>query len=198
MTIDEELDLLTDHLRRLKIEYEIFFNGASKKPPVDLRSRVEFIIKKYGDTQKLNAHQRFRYNTLTGKFSVFSDLWRNRMRTKEEGNLRRPRLNAASAQASVPPSRNREVLFKEIIVNPRSEHAKILRLYGALKECQAMFGETKPVPHLDQFERFISQKTSQLMHAEHCSRVAFMIVRVNEQIKFHAAPLRGKAEGANL
>jgi len=33
MTIDEELSVMESHLRRLKIEYEIFFNNPQKKPP---------------------------------------------------------------------------------------------------------------------------------------------------------------------
>ena len=33
MTIDEELNHLESQLRRLKIEYEIFFNNPQKRPP---------------------------------------------------------------------------------------------------------------------------------------------------------------------
>ena len=36
VTIDEEMNLLESHLRRLKIEYEIYFNNPAKKPPTDI------------------------------------------------------------------------------------------------------------------------------------------------------------------
>src|SRR5437868_3993573 len=36
VTVDEELSILDDNVRRLKIEYDIFFGGGSKKPPADL------------------------------------------------------------------------------------------------------------------------------------------------------------------
>jgi len=36
VTIDEELNLLDSNLRRLKIEYEIYFSNPSKKPPSDI------------------------------------------------------------------------------------------------------------------------------------------------------------------
>ena len=40
MTVDEELNLLEDNMRRLKVEYDVFFGGGSKKPPADTEWRV--------------------------------------------------------------------------------------------------------------------------------------------------------------
>ncbi len=39
MTVDEELSALDDHMRRLKVEYDIYFGGGSKKPPADIGYR---------------------------------------------------------------------------------------------------------------------------------------------------------------
>jgi len=33
VTIDEELTKLEDDIRRLKIEYEVYFNGSTDRPP---------------------------------------------------------------------------------------------------------------------------------------------------------------------
>jgi hypothetical protein len=192
MTVDEELDVLTDDIRKLKIEYEIFFNGGSKKPPVDRRSRVEHILKKYGDTQNLNSHQRFRYNSLASRFSLFVDLWRNRMRAREEGSDRRISVEV-SPQAPPPPpkpSAGQEVLFKEVILKPEEEHSKIINLYEHLKDCKQAYNDTSSLPPLGAFEQFVSQKTEQLKKTERCSSVAFMIVRVDDRVKFQAAPIR--------
>ena len=40
MTIDEELTQLDTHLRRLKIEYEIYFSNPTKRPPTDIEWKV--------------------------------------------------------------------------------------------------------------------------------------------------------------
>ena len=40
VTTDEELNLLDQQLRRLKIEYEIFFNNPAKRPPTDIEWKV--------------------------------------------------------------------------------------------------------------------------------------------------------------
>ena len=43
-------------LRRLKVEYDVFFGGGSKKPPTDTEWRVQTLIKKYSDAQQLDPY----------------------------------------------------------------------------------------------------------------------------------------------
>ena len=52
MTIDEELNLLDSNLRRLKIEYEIFFSNPAKRPPNDLEWKVLNLLRKFSDGSK--------------------------------------------------------------------------------------------------------------------------------------------------
>src|SRR5205823_11740089 len=89
VTIDEELTLLEESLRRLKIEFDIYFGGGSKRAPADAEWRVQSIIKKYSDSTKMSFPQRFRYNAIVQRYALFSDLWRQKMKIKEEG-YRRP------------------------------------------------------------------------------------------------------------
>src|SRR4051794_19068708 len=81
--------MLDDSLRRLKIEYDVFFGGGSKKPPTELDFRVHTLVKKHSDGSKMTFAQRFRYNAMAQKFALFSDLWRQKLKIKEEG-YRRP------------------------------------------------------------------------------------------------------------
>jgi hypothetical protein len=39
-TPDEQLTRLEDDIRRLRVEFDIFFNGAAKRPPYDTKGRV--------------------------------------------------------------------------------------------------------------------------------------------------------------
>lgn len=190
MTVEEELELLSDNIRRLKVEYEVFFSGGSKKPPADLQSRVEFTLKKYSDTQKLGSHQRFLYNTLASKFSVFSDLWRKRLRAREEGLDRRGR--AAAGPAPTPPLSpeiSPSVLYQETLAEPQGEIEKIRSLYLALKECKESHHDDSKLPPPEAFEKFVSQKMKQLMDREKCERVTFMVVLEEQRVKFQAVPV---------
>ena len=85
MTIDEELTALEEGVRRLKIEYDVFFGGGSKKPPADTEWRVRNILKKYSDGSKLTFAQRFRFNTIQQRYAKYSDLWCRKAKIKEEG-----------------------------------------------------------------------------------------------------------------
>ncbi len=89
MTTDEELTFFEENVRRLKVEYDIYFGGGSRRAPTDLDWRVQGLIKKYSDSQKLTSQQRFKYNTLVQRYATYSDLWRQKLRIREEG-YRRP------------------------------------------------------------------------------------------------------------
>src|ERR1700733_16332624 len=105
VTTDEELDLLDQQLRRLKIEYEVFFNNPAKRPPTDIEWKVLSIIRKFSDSPRMSFSQRYRYNEMAQRYAIQSDLWRKKMRIREEG-YRRPQDALLSVQGvRVPESR---------------------------------------------------------------------------------------------
>ena len=83
--INDDLDILERSFRQLQIEWEKFFGGVEKKPPTDLRARVEALIKKYAYAEIRNNGERFRYQTLSTRYATFNELWNKRMRAIEEG-----------------------------------------------------------------------------------------------------------------
>jgi len=89
VTTDEELGLLDQQLRRLKIEYEIFFNNPAKRPPSDIEWKVLNLLRKFSDGTRMSFSQRYRYNEMAQRYAIQSDLWRKKTRIREEG-CRRP------------------------------------------------------------------------------------------------------------
>ena len=83
--INDDLDILERQFRQLQIEWEKFFGGVEKKPPTDLRARVEALIRKYAYAEIRNNGERFRYQTLSSRYATFNELWNKRMRAIEEG-----------------------------------------------------------------------------------------------------------------
>ena len=83
MTIDDEMTLLESQLRRLKIEYEVFFNNPQKKPPSDLEWKVLALLRKFSDGGgRMSFSQRFRYNEIAQRYAIYSDLWRKKSRIR--------------------------------------------------------------------------------------------------------------------
>src|ERR1700758_5177444 len=97
VTTDEELNVLDSQLRRLKIEYEIFFSNPQKRPPTDIEWKVLALLRKFSDGGRMNFSQRYRYNEMAQRYAVYSDLWRKKSRIREEG-YRRPQDALLSVQ----------------------------------------------------------------------------------------------------
>ena len=41
LTVEDYLARLEEDIRRLKIEYDVYFSGGTKRPPYDTKMRVE-------------------------------------------------------------------------------------------------------------------------------------------------------------
>jgi hypothetical protein len=107
VTIDEELSLLDSQLRRLKIEYEIYFSNPTKRPPTDVEWKVLSLLRKFSDGGRMSFSQRFRYNEIAQRYAIYSDLWRKKNRIREEG-YRRPQDAILSVQGVRPEEREPE------------------------------------------------------------------------------------------
>jgi hypothetical protein len=97
VTVDEELDLLETLMRRLKIEYEVFFINPKKRAPTDIEWKVLNLLRKFSDGNRMKFVQRYRYNSLAQRYAIFSDLWRKKTRIREEG-IRKPQDGVLSVR----------------------------------------------------------------------------------------------------
>ena len=80
--IDQQLSRLEDDIRKLKIDFDIFFNGNNRRPPLEARARLEANIKRIADNRNLNYAQRYYFNTLASRFTAYRELWRRTLRAK--------------------------------------------------------------------------------------------------------------------
>ena len=80
--IDQQLSRMEDDIRKLKIDFDIFFNGSSKRPPLESRARLESYIKRVADSRNLNYAQRYYFNTLVSRFTSYRELWRRTLKAK--------------------------------------------------------------------------------------------------------------------
>lgn len=81
---DQQLGRLDDDIRKLKIDFDIYLNGATKRPPLEARARLEAQIKRVSDSRALSYAQRFYLNALTAKFTSYRELWRRALKARGE------------------------------------------------------------------------------------------------------------------
>ena len=186
MTVDEELVHLDDAIRKLKSDPEIYFGGGSKRPPYDAQFHVESIIKKYSDNPRLSFSQRFKFNGLVQKFAVHNDMWRQKVKKKEEGwddPRKRPEPPPPPSAKGAPqqPSGFR-VQWKD----PEQEGEKVDQLYQALLEAKKKVGDNPDALNMDGFKRFVKAKTEQLKKDLRCQNVEYVVEVENGQVRLKA------------
>ncbi|MEZ5426702.1 MAG: hypothetical protein R2747_10580 [Pyrinomonadaceae bacterium] len=82
--MDQQIKRLEDDIRKLKIEFDIYFNGGTKRPPLESRARLESNIKRISDDRSLSYAQRYHFNTLVARFTSYRELWRRLLKQKGE------------------------------------------------------------------------------------------------------------------
>ncbi len=187
MTVDENLNLLEESVRRLKIEYDIFFGGGAKRPPTDTEWRVQTFMKRL-EGQKLSYAQRFRYNSIAQKYAVFSDLWRQKTKIKEEG-YRRPQdalLAIQGLRAQPSPSsatvKRREIReedqqeqFHVACSDPETEEESVRSLFSVMVAAKKRVGEQVPNSSYESFRAFLKRKTEQIRKEYNCRSVEYAV-----------------------
>ena len=198
MTTDEELNHLDSQLRRLKIEYEIFFSNPSKRPPTDIEWKVLALLRKFSDGGRMNFSQRYRYNEMAQRYAIYSDLWRKKCRIREEG-YRRPQDALLSVQGvrvdgeeHKPPHHQAYGLSHAAAAGAdagssqpftlhrvdQTEHEQVERLYNTLVAAKKKAGENV-TGTIDSFTAFVQKKTEQIRKQYHCENVEYS-VEINE------------------
>jgi hypothetical protein len=203
LAIDEELSLLDSHLRRLKIEYEIYFSNPTKKPPTDLEWKVLNLLRKFSDGTRMSFMQRYRYNELAQRYAVYSDLWRKKGRIREEG-YRRPQDALLSVQGVRP--EQHEAAHKVYGVSAaamsaaagaasdavsvecsdaRTERGQVEKLFHALAEAKKKAGKDVS-GNLESFASFVEKKTDQIRKQYGCQAVEFTVEMQDGDVRLKA------------
>lgn len=181
-TVDDQLSRLEDDIRRLKIEFDIFFNGASKKPPYDTKGRVDTMMKRLGDDRKLSYAQRYRYNSLASRYNAFRDLWRRTMQGREEGRDAGTAARALAKQRAVADFKRADFLCADA----HKDVELVKNLYSSLLEAKKVCGEPVEDFSFPRFHRLIASQADGLKERLGCAKVSFSIDVEGGRVSFKA------------
>jgi hypothetical protein len=210
VTTDEELNVLETQLRRLKIEYEVFFSNPTKRPPTDIEWKVLSLLRKFSDGGRMSFSQRFRYNEMAQRYAIYSDLWRKKSRIREEG-YRRPQdallavqgvrpdaeehkphhnpvyglSHAAAAAATGTASAVSSQPFTLHSAADKTEHEQVERLFNTLVAAKKKAGENVS-GNLDSFSTFVQKKTQEIRKQYGCQDVEFSVELTDGHVKLKA------------
>jgi hypothetical protein len=194
LTIDQELDLLDDSFRRLKVEYDIYFAGGVKRPPVDNEARIVGKMRGLMENSRLNMVQRYRLQNAAQRLAVFGDLWRRKSKVKDLGYIRpvdkllgvggfgqldTPRSALQSSQDQGREESESFVLFSNDVF-------EVVPLYEAVVRAREAVG--MPLGAFDSFASFVQLKTDSIRTQFKCEAVEYTVMVKDGQVRLKARP----------
>jgi hypothetical protein len=194
MALADDLDVVEKSIRQLQIEWEKFFSGVEKKPPTDLRARVEAVIRRHANAEIRNNTERFRYQNLTAKYNTFNELWSKKLRAREEGKAfgvhglkadvlppPPPPAAATAAHHGVPGTPRDEFRVQD----PQRDARTVRSLYERFLEARKTNGETAPVKY-ESFQKLIGQQASRILTDKGGAAVEFRLETKDGKVSLKA------------
>jgi hypothetical protein len=190
VALQEDLDRLDVAIRQLLVKWDLFFTGAEKKPPSELQTQVEALVRRYANAEIRNNGERFRYQSLSARFTSFNELWQKRLRAREEGKvfgqhgLRAERLPPPVAPP--PPAARFVAAVEEIRVSdPSRDGAAVRALYERFVEERQRAGEGQ-APAFENFRDLIGKQTARIRAEKGALAVDFRLETKDGKVSLKA------------
>jgi len=180
---EEDLERLEAGLRQLKIEYDMFFAGATPKPPIELRTAIERRIKQYSQSPFRKYASRFHFNSIVSKYNSFSELWAKMLRNVEEGDRPAP---AVADRAGAGP----RVMATCRVTDPGRDQESLRQLHARYLELRKKLGNADGKLSFESFVSGVASQAKKLREKAGCREVELRLVVEDRKVQLKARPGR--------
>jgi len=223
MSLEEDFKALDFEIRRLKVQYDLYFQGASPRPPTDQHGALSRAFRKLQGVELRNMSERFMYNNVVNKFNTFQELWNKMMRMKEEGARVHPLAARAAKRAAlaanggsagpVPPSPAAAATAAKPAARAGAraaasaggtggfripaagqDEASVRKLYDSFLAARQATGDARPLA-FSTFAREIARQAASLKEKSLCEAVEFKIYSRDNKVTLKVKAV-GKQEGS--
>lgn len=177
-TLKERLTRLDAEIRRLKIEFDKFLNGAVPTPPEDLREEIFSELRALRGQNATSYVDAFMLGSLEARLNSLSELYNRRIRDAEMG-LGPPTSTTAARELQHDPYSG--VVFRDE-VSSDAAHALYEELYDS--------PERRARTDFSSFLHFLEQKASTIRGLTGCHEVQFRIDSKDGRLALKAKPVR--------
>jgi hypothetical protein len=179
-TIEDRLVRIEEDIRRLKVEFDIYFNGGVKRPPYDTKLRLESHLKRLGDDRTMNFAQRYHYNSLATRYASFRELWRRTLQDKEEGR------GAVARRQIIQEERGPFVRSEFSCTDVRHDVRTVKGVYDSLIQAKQSCGEPTRDLSFARFHRLVMERTEAMKEKLGTERVIFSVDVESGHVSFKA------------
>lgn len=191
----DDIEIFEESLTRLKAQYDLFFLGGRKLPPMEDRRRLDAHVHEMAKMKHRDNAKRFRFNSLLGKYNQYKELWTRKMREREEGPTDYRRRAAAMAAPAAPPPPAPE---PQVTSAPRESYVKVSgqdgdaesmrELYQRVVDANTALGQPTSMS-LEQLTAVVSQQTRTIRERYQAPAIAFRIDTSEGKVKLRAKPV---------
>jgi hypothetical protein len=189
--LEQSLQLVETTLRQVETQYNMYFAGQLRRPPLETRRRLEQLLGRLDRGYITSSAERFRLGSLQARFAKFSELWDRAIRAREEGRAgplsRSARLAAPAAASATPPSKpatGDRTFGSATLTGEEAEPDKVRALYDSLMEARKATGAAEPFP----FSKFVDIVKGQVARFQQSGSVpvAFRVSTKGGRVVFTA------------
>jgi len=194
VSIARDLDLLDKSIVSLKLDYERFFSGDLKVPPVPARKSVEQVLRRVGNVSLDRAEERFRLQALQSRFTALSELWEKRLLAREEGRSRvRPPIRLRSVEQPASSPSGNAGAAASVKGSGRGDLRSLFERYCAAR---AALGEDASRLRYDRFEELVKKQAAEIRRATGATRLAFDVQTRDGKVRLVGRSLQNSTKGA--
>jgi hypothetical protein len=179
--IEGDLHRLEVGIRQLKVQYDMFFAGAIKREPIELRAQIDRIIKRHANSPIQKYAQRFHLNTVISRFNSLSELWGKTIRSREEGDRPAPAMTDRGGPREQLVARCR---FQDATTN----QVDLQRLYTRFVETRRRLDAGKRVVSFEKFALGVSNQSQRLQKQSGCAEIELRVVVTDHKVLVKARP----------
>jgi hypothetical protein len=188
VALEDDLAQLETSIRQLQIEWDKFFGGVERKPPTDLKTRVEAMIRRHANAEIRNNTERFRYQNLTARYNTLNELWTKRLRALEEGRpmgLHGSKIPHAPPPPPPPPAARRPSEYRL----RRPDDTEVVReLFDQYQQARALAGEG--AVKFESFQKVIAQQASRILTEKGGQAVEFRVETKDGKVSLKAKAVK--------
>lgn len=188
-TIENELAVLERGLQRLQVEYEQFFTGDVKLPPLDTRRRIEDLLKRTANLSVDRAAERFRLQNVQSRFQSMTELWEKRLAARDEGRTTTGRF-ASSRRQKAPAAQERDAEGSTSV--RRKERADLMPLFERYCTARRTLGEDVSRLRYERFEELVRRQAAEIRRVTGARRLVFEIQTIDGRVRLVGRPAPAK------
>ncbi len=188
-TIESELEVLERGLQRLHVEYERFFTGDAKLPPIDTRRRIEDLLKRIRNENVERAADRFRLQNVQSRFQSLTELWEKRLGVRLEGRTTAGQLRV-SRREPAPAEAVRDAEGSQSVKT--GEQADLMPLFERYCAARRGLGEDVSRIHYERFKELVGRQAAEIRRVTGARRLVFEIQTVDGRVRLVGRPAPAK------